>query len=107
MNNLTVSLDQLVPFSQARANLADVVDRVKNTKFLVLTKRQKPAIAFVDTNYLAKLISIYKKWQRETEFSTIMGLASKDNVSENQVMQDAIQAVASVRKRTKKQWQKG
>jgi len=68
MNNLTVSLDQLVPFSQARANLAEIVDRVKNTKFLVLTKRQKPKVALVDTDYLATLIT--KAETEEMKFLT-------------------------------------
>lgn len=57
MNNLTISLDQLVPFSQARANLADLIDRVKGQYFLVVTKRQQPKVALVDTDYLAALIT--------------------------------------------------
>ncbi len=57
MNNLTISLDQLVPFSQARANLAELIDRVKGQYFLVVTKRQQPKVALVDTDYLATLIT--------------------------------------------------
>lgn len=102
MNNLTISLDQLVPFSQARANLADVIDRVKNTQFLVLTKRQKPEIAMVDTNYLAQLIAVYKKWQTDREFESILKIATKKNVAEDQVMQDALEAVDAARKRSKR-----
>ena len=55
--SLTVSLDQIIPFSQARANLADLVDKVKGQYFLVLTKRQQPRVALVDTDYLATLIT--------------------------------------------------
>ena len=55
--SLTVSLDQIIPFSQARANLADLFDKVKGQYFLVLTRRQKPEVALVDTDYLATLIT--------------------------------------------------
>ena len=102
MNNLTVSLDQLVPFSQARANLAELVEKVKGKYFLVVTKRQLPKVALVDTDYLAKLITVYQNWQRDQEFKAIMNLATRDDVSEKQVMQDAVTAVAAVRKQTKK-----
>ena len=68
MNNLTVSLDQLVPFSQARANLADLVDKVKGKYFLVVTKRQQPRVALVDTDYLAALIT--KTETEEMKFLT-------------------------------------
>lgn len=55
--SLTVSLDQIIPFSQARANLADLFDKVKDQYFLVITRRQRPKVALVDTNYLATLIT--------------------------------------------------
>ena len=64
--SLTVSLDQIIPFSQARANLADLVDKVKGQYFLVLTKRQQPRVALVDTDYLATLIT--KKEAEEMRF---------------------------------------
>lgn len=54
--SLTVSLDQIVPFSQARANFADLLKKVKDKRFLVVTRRQKPQAALVDTDYLASLI---------------------------------------------------
>jgi len=57
MNDLTVTFDQIIPFSQARANLADLINKVKDQFFLVITKRQKPKVALVDTNYLASLIA--------------------------------------------------
>jgi len=55
--SLTVSLDQIIPFSQARANLSDLVDKVKGQYFLVITKRQQSKVALIDTNYLATLIT--------------------------------------------------
>lgn len=100
--SLTVSLDQIIPFSQARANLAEVIDKAKNRQFLVVTKRQKPEIALINTIFLDKLISVYKNWQREREFAEIMNLALKDSVSESQVMLDAVEAVTAVRKLAKK-----
>ena len=57
--SLTVSLDQIIPFSQARANLADLIDRVPKKKFFVITRRNKPVIALVDINYLEKLLFAY------------------------------------------------
>ena len=101
MDNLTFSFNQLVPFSQARANLAEVIDKAKSRQFMVVTKRQKPAIALIETNYLAKLIAVYKQWQRQREFEAIMNLAPRENVTENQVMIDANEAVISVRKKIK------
>ncbi|MEK7513873.1 MAG: type II toxin-antitoxin system prevent-host-death family antitoxin [Patescibacteria group bacterium] len=64
--SLTVSLDQIIPFSQARANLADLLDKVKGKYFLVVTKRQQPKVALVDTDYLATLIT--KKESEEMRF---------------------------------------
>jgi len=64
--SLTVSLDQIIPFSQARANLANLIDKVRGQYFLVLTRRQKPKVALIDTDYLATLIT--KKEAEEMRF---------------------------------------
>ena len=65
---------------------------------MIVTKRQKPAIALIETNYLAKLIAVYKQWQRQREFETIMNLASRADITENQVTADANEAIAAARK---------
>jgi len=54
--SLTVSLDQIIPFSQARANLADLIDMAPKKKFFVITRRNKPNIALVDIKYFESLL---------------------------------------------------
>ena len=55
--SLTITLDQIVPFSQARANLAGLIDQLKTKKFTVVTKRQKPTAVLVNTEYFTKLMA--------------------------------------------------
>lgn len=64
---LTVSLDQIIPFSQARANLGKLIDLAPKKKFFVITRRNKPIIALVDIKFLEELLSVYNAFMKRSQ----------------------------------------
>jgi len=53
MNNpLKVSLENIIPLTEARDHFSQIVSEVQNDKLYVLTKGGKPAVAIIDVKYL-------------------------------------------------------
>jgi prevent-host-death family protein len=52
---MLIQLKSIIPLTKARTILSDLVKRVKNENFIVLTKGGEPTAAIVDINYLKKL----------------------------------------------------
>lgn len=58
---LKVATDNIIPLTEARFKLAQIVQKVKKTEdFLVLTRLGRPYAALVDVDFLGELIR-YKK----------------------------------------------
>lgn len=54
---LNVSVDNIVPITQVRFKISQMVEKVRKSKdFLVLTKLGRPSIALVDIDFLGELI---------------------------------------------------
>lgn len=51
-NPLKVSLENIIPLTEARDHFSQIVNEVQKDKLYVLTKGGKPAIALVDVKYL-------------------------------------------------------
>jgi prevent-host-death family protein len=61
---LKVSLDQIIPITQARSRLSELVEKTENKHFWILTKGGKPRAALVDVDYLDQLV-------RQAEFNDL------------------------------------
>lgn len=96
--SLTVSLDQLVPFSQARAGLADLLDGIKRKEYVVISRKYQPAAILANIKFFDKVLRGYKAWQKEKTFDEMMRVAIRNDINEKQVMKDALEAIAAVRK---------
>lgn len=53
---LNIALDRIIPLSEARARLKDIIEQTNDDRFWVLTRRGKPRVAIVDVAYLDQLI---------------------------------------------------
>lgn len=53
---LKVSIDHIIPLTEARARLSELVEKTTGDQFWVLTKGGKPRVAVVDVNYLDQLV---------------------------------------------------
>jgi prevent-host-death family protein len=53
---LNVSLDRIIPVTEARARLREIIEQTRNDQFWVLTWRGRPRVAVVDIEYLDGLI---------------------------------------------------
>lgn len=51
-----VDLDRMVPLTEARSRLSEIVDKTAGDQFWVLTRRGRPTVAMVDIEYLNQLI---------------------------------------------------
>jgi prevent-host-death family protein len=51
-NPLKVSLDNIIPLTEARDHFSQIVNEVQKDKLYVLTKGGKPAVAIIDVKYL-------------------------------------------------------
>ena len=51
-----VDLDRLVPLTEARSRLSEIVDKIVGNQFWVLTRRGRPTVAIVDMEYSDQLI---------------------------------------------------
>lgn len=52
MNELKVSLENIIPLTYARDHFSQIVAEVQKDKLFVLTKGGKPAVAIIDAKYL-------------------------------------------------------
>jgi prevent-host-death family protein len=53
---LKVALDRVVPLTQARARLSELVEQTSDDQFWILTHHGRPRVALVDVKYLDRLI---------------------------------------------------
>ena len=51
-NQLKVSLENIIPLTEARDHFSQIVAEVQKDKLYVLTKGGKPAVAIIDVKYL-------------------------------------------------------
>ena len=54
-NQLKVSLENIIPLTEARDHFSQIVAEVQKDKLYVLTKGGKPAVAIIDVKYLEHL----------------------------------------------------
>ena len=52
---MNISLQKIIPFSQARSTLSDLVDRVNREQFFVISKQNKQKAVLVDIDYFQNL----------------------------------------------------
>ncbi|MBI2612019.1 type II toxin-antitoxin system Phd/YefM family antitoxin [Candidatus Gottesmanbacteria bacterium] len=52
---MNISLDKIIPFTQARNNLSDLVDKVKDKQFFVISKQNRQKAVLVDIDYFQNL----------------------------------------------------
>jgi prevent-host-death family protein len=53
---LKVALDRVIPLTEARARLSEIVEQTSGDQFWVLTRRGRPRVAVVDVEYLDRLM---------------------------------------------------
>ena len=53
---LKVALDRVIPLTQARAHLSEIIEQTSDDQFWVLTQHGRPRVALVDVAYLDRLI---------------------------------------------------
>jgi len=53
---IKVALDRVIPLTEARARLSEIINKTVGDKFWVLTRRGKPKVAVVDVDYLEQLM---------------------------------------------------
>jgi prevent-host-death family protein len=53
---LNVALNRIIPLTEVRARLSEIVEQTKDDQFWVLTRRGRPRVAIVDVEYLDQLI---------------------------------------------------
>ena len=53
---LKISIDHVIPLTEARARLSELIEKTSGDQFWVLTKGGKPRVAVVDVNYLDQLM---------------------------------------------------
>lgn len=54
-NPLKVSLENIIPLTEARDHFSQIVNEVQKDKLYVLTKGGKPAVAIIDVKYLERI----------------------------------------------------
>ncbi len=53
---LKVSIEKIVPVTEARSRLSELIEEAVDDNFWVLTKSGRPRVALVDVSYLDKLV---------------------------------------------------
>ena len=53
---LTVAFDKIVPLTEARARLSEIVEKAVGEHIWIIAKGGKPKLAVVDVNYLNDLL---------------------------------------------------
>lgn len=53
---LQIALDRIVPLTEARARMSEIVEQTTGDQFWVLTRRGRPRVALVDVEYLDQLM---------------------------------------------------
>lgn len=81
---MLVKLDKVVPFTEVRTSLSNLLDNIKTNKFFVISRKNTPTAVLVDIEYFKKLEreaenSRLKKIQEELHVSTVNYLKNKLN----------------------------
>ena len=63
MNTLS---PKIIPVSEARANLSDLIDQTRGGNYFLLTRGGKPEVALVDIKYWEKLNQDLSKFYQKT-----------------------------------------
>ncbi|MEA3340102.1 MAG: type II toxin-antitoxin system Phd/YefM family antitoxin [Chloroflexota bacterium] len=74
---IRVALDRMVPLTEARSRLSEIINKTVGDQFWVLTRRGKPKVAMIDVNYLEQLM-------RQAWFNN---LASRSQAAFNEYLQ--------------------
>nr|HID14868.1 type II toxin-antitoxin system Phd/YefM family antitoxin [Anaerolineae bacterium] len=53
---LRVAVDRIVPLTEVRARLSEIVQQTKGDQFWVITRHGRPRVAVVDVEYLDQLM---------------------------------------------------
>jgi prevent-host-death family protein len=53
---LNVALDRVIPLTEARARMSEIVEQTTGDQFWVLTRHGRPRVAVVDVEYLDQLV---------------------------------------------------
>lgn len=53
---LQVALNRVIPLTEARARMSEIVERTTGDQFWVLTRHGRPRVAVVDVEYLDQLM---------------------------------------------------
>jgi prevent-host-death family protein len=53
---LKISIDRVIPLTEARARLSELVEKTFGDQYWVMTKGGKPRVALVDVEYLDQLV---------------------------------------------------
>ncbi len=93
-----ISASDVVPFSQARANLSELAEQVKSGAEKIITKNGESYVALIDANRL----DYYHQLERERIHLLLIDEAGKgmDDVAAG-CMQDAREALQRLRTRRK------
>jgi prevent-host-death family protein len=93
-----ISASDVVPFSQARANLSELAEQVKAGAEKIITKNGESYIALIDANRL----DYYHQLERERIHLLLIDEAGKglDDITAGRV-QDAREAIQKLRTRSK------
>lgn len=93
-----ISASDVVPFSQARANLSELAEQVKSGAEKIITKNGESYVALIDANRL----DYYHQLERERIHLLLIDEAGKgiDDISAGRV-QDARETIQRLRNRRK------
>jgi len=93
-----ISVSDVVPFSQARANLSELAEQVKAGAEKIITKNGESYVALIDANRL----DYYHQLERERIHLLLIDEAGKglDDIAASRV-QDAREAIQCLRTRRK------
>lgn len=68
---MNISLDKIIPFTEARNTLSDLVDRVRKDQFFVISKQNRQKAVLVDIDYFQSLQKELEK-ERLTQIENIL-----------------------------------
>lgn len=67
-----ITLDKVVSFTEARNNLANLTRKISKERYLVVTKRLKPALVLVEPEYFEESEAARRQIEREERFDRVL-----------------------------------
>jgi len=67
-----ITLDKVVSFTEARNNLATLTKKISKERYLVVTKRLKPALVLVEPEYFEESEAARRQIDREERFERVL-----------------------------------